>query len=77
MPLRVLFWVSLIRPASNTVWPSATDSVLLTFRSEMVGVNVPVALVLETLLISCSTSSLTVLLKLTRGTTRKIMPVFW
>ena len=62
MPLRVLFWVSLIRPASNTVWPSATVSVLLTFRSEMVGVSVPVELLSETALISCSTSSRTVLL---------------
>ena len=52
MPVRVLLWFSLTRPASSTVWPSATVSVLLTFRSEIVGVNVPVVLVSETLLIS-------------------------
>ena len=39
MPLRVPCCCSLIRPASSTVWPLATEIELLTFRSETVGVR--------------------------------------
>ena len=39
MPARVPFCCSLIRPASSTVWPVATEIELLTLRSDTVGVR--------------------------------------
>ncbi len=69
------FCCSLINPASSsTVWPVATEIELLTFRSDTVGVRL-VAVAAETLLISCSISSLTLPLTLMRGETRRMMPV--
>ena len=83
MPERDLVWLSLIRPASSTVWPLATATELRTLRVETVGVSVLVAVEEELvdvdaatgLEISCSTSSLTLPFALIRGTTRRMMPV--
>ena len=75
MPCRSLSSRSLIRPASSTVWPLATAIELLTRRCDTVGVSVAVAAPAATLLISCSMSSTTLPLALTRGSTRRMMPV--
>ena len=53
-----------------------TEIELFTRRWEIVGVSDPVCEFGDTLLISCSMSSVTLPLELMRGTTRRMMPVF-
>ena len=73
-PFLVALVLSLIRPASMTVWPFCTDTELLTRRCDTVGVSVAVA-VAAMELICCSISMETTPLAFTRGRTFRMMPV--